>query len=109
MNNFEQQLKDAGYMKFNSGVYSALYGYEKKVRDEIGIKYAIHFFKYNIFQQNGFGEDKDVFDVKLQFQMSISVMNITLFSFAKNKTLEDIEEYIDELWEKLEAHYYEKY
>lgn len=103
------ELAQKGYKKFDDKLYKSLESWQKKVKDETGVKYFITFLVYNHYQQIGHGPNEDRWEVKLQFSLPISTMNITLFSFNKNKSIDDIETYIDDLFILLGAEYYEEY
>jgi len=107
LNKLEQELISSNYSKGEDILNSALCMYQKKFKDDVGIKYFINVLKYNTFQQLKLGEDKIKWEINLQFQLSISTININLFSFVKEKSLKEIETYVEGLWNKLDAHYYE--
>jgi hypothetical protein len=99
----EKELISKGYNKSEALNSTALNLFQRKIKDYIGVKYFISIYQYQ--------SDNNPFkiEVKLQFESSLSTINITLFSFIDNKSIEELEEYIDELWERLEGHYYEKF
>lgn len=101
-----KQLKNAEYCLYDDTLYNSERLYQKRVSDEQGIKYFINFYQYNKEKTNKV--TNITWKVKLQFQLSISTMSITLFTFKDNSDLSEIEQFIDDLWERLEAHYYEK-
>jgi len=107
LNKLEQELISANYLKSEDIFGTALCIYQKKIKNDVGTKYNIDVLKYNTFEQTGEGEDKIKWEISLQFQLSISTIDITLFSFVKEQSLKEVERYVNSLWHRLDAHYYE--
>lgn len=72
--------------------------YQKKVTDGKGIKYFINVYEYT--------ETND-FEIELQFIVNKFTINITIFNFDKEMTLEDIEKEIEKIWINNGSPYYE--
>jgi hypothetical protein len=103
----EEQLVRSGYVHYDDTLYNSAGNYQKIVCDDVGIKYTIDFFKYEWDNRKG-NVIACTWEVRTSFILSISKMDCMFSQFTDNSPLITIEEFIDGLWERLEAHYYEK-
>lgn len=133
-NEFELQLKEAGYKWFKDNWKNSIRGFQKRFTDEKGTKYFITGYHYNHKKQlNRYDlEDKDSYSFDVQFQINkykdfytdengnkqpIYGKSQTIdlhFSadFLPNKwrpvtTLKEVEEFYEKAWVDMNADYYE--
>jgi hypothetical protein len=120
-NEFELQLKEAGYKWFKDNWKRSKRGFQKKFKDKKGIKYFITGYHYNFkeeFPEQVHDEpphDKYSFDVQFTTGKEKKYHTIDLhFSadFLPNKwrpvtTLKEVEEFYEKAWKNMEADYYE--
>ena len=87
----EEVLLKNNYKEYNVPVINfADKFYQKKVADDKGVKYFINFLYY---------KDVDSYECEVQFELKkFCYMNINLFGFDYDTTLEAIELKIDNLW-----------
>lgn len=76
--------------------------YQKRFRNDKGqTMYFITIYEYQ-------HEVEPNYEVELQFEQNNYVMNITLFAFENNMTLQDIEREVYAIWHGLNCKYYEE-
>lgn len=97
----DKLLEDRGYKVYDAFSLCADCLFQKRVKDDIGTKYFINIYKYNI-------RDVARYEVRVQCEKLEYTIEFTLFSFHKDITIEEIEKEIENIWNKLELTYYEE-
>ena len=92
-----------GYRRYNQPETEPTL-YQKKVVDKKGIKYFINCHHY-IFPERS--PIKDSWEFKLQIESTHGIINTTLFN--TDKTINQIEVFIEETWEHYGSIYYDKF
>jgi hypothetical protein len=107
-----EKLKAAGYVQFSMGVSGyALFLMDKRIEDEVGIKYSIHIDvfpaypnqepgTYNFRPQAQFNGMKDLSD-----RATANMIYLT----DKDTTIEDVEKFFEEAWVFMGCPYYERF
>lgn len=75
--------------------------YQKCIKDGVGKKYYIAINEYEL--SNGMGYD---FEFRIEFEKFST--KITLYAF-ENIIIKEIEDFMEEFWQKLDGKYYEYY
>lgn len=97
----DEILLENGYKKYKDNLYSADCLFQKRIRNEKGqTKYFINIHKY-------IHNDKNVYEVDLQFEKDKYTMNILLFAIDSTMTLEEIENEVYAIWYGLDCKYYD--
>lgn len=100
----EKLLLENGYKEYkpNKIFYpSASKHFQKRVRNDKGhTKYFINIYKY-------IHNDKNVYEVDLQFEKQQYAMDIQLFGLNEKMTLEEIEKEVYKIWYDLDCKYYD--
>lgn len=114
-NNFEIELKKAGYKIFKDNWKNSLRGFQKRFVDDIGIKYFLTGYHYNFGKQipNQNLPDIDTYSFDTQFTIKDGkTINIDFhMDFLKNpySNLKEMEEFFENTWKNMNANYYELY
>ena len=133
-NEFELQLKEAGYRWFKDNWKNSIRGFQKKFTDKKGTKYFITGYHYNHKKQLNRHELEDKDDYMFDVQFSINkydefkeddlngkqpiygksqTVDLTFSAdFLPNKwrpvtTLKEVEEFYEKAWKDMKADYYE--
>lgn len=97
-------LLENGYKEWEPNIFheTASLMYQKRFRNEKGqTMYFITIYEYE-------HEVEPNYEVELQFEQNNYVMNITLFAFKDNMTLQDIESTVYKIWYVFDCKYYEE-
>lgn len=108
-NEFERSLLDSGYKIFSQNINSAIRGFQKRITDEIGVKYFITIYHYNHAEQLG-REDipkGDTYTAETQFYFGEATSHLSYW--GKDIALEDIENFFESFWKSMNPDYYEKF
>src|SRR5690606_21186391 len=118
-NEFELQLKEAGYKWFKDNWKNSLRAFQKKFTDEKGTKYFITGYHWNFGKQlNRTGiEDRDQYSFDVQFNIDKKGKYQTIDiiysgDFLPNEyrpvtTLKEVEDFYEKIWKDMNADYYE--
>ena len=106
----ETILENSGYKRYNDNFRNAYCIYQKRIRDEKGIKYHITYCLYRDY----FGKNHELdYEIDLRFEDKDCAFELLLFAFKdENLTEEKVkyyEEKIDEIWTKMNVEYYEEH
>jgi hypothetical protein len=121
-NSFEQLLIDSGYKIYPDFLYNSIRLFEKKVVDNIGIKYNIHVYHYNFskkYPEQVNIPPGDSYAFKCQFQTGScdddsSVINIERSNNNKKTishpgvVLRESEDFFEKMFSCFSFEYYEK-
>ena len=106
-----KDFTDSGYKQFpSSGLNNSDFGLQKLIGDEFGKRYYItvwvydwaKYEKYNLPYRISFAPD-----VQLRLENGTNVDVLMLLN--QDSTIEDIESFYNDMWEKFNCHYYERY
>lgn len=117
-NEFEQEVVDNGYKWFTDNWNHSIRGFQKRVSDDLGVKYFITGYHYNhaiSFPDKVPYKDSYMFDVQFRINKEGKDQCIDVrFSaeFVLNKqeivtTLNEVEEFYEKTWNDMKADYYE--
>ena len=97
----EKVLINAGYKETPVPVVEQYANrfFQKKIKDEKGIKYFIDVYEYEI-------SDEYNYEFKLVTQKDKFWVRTTIYSI-ENMTLEEIEKEIEDIWKKCKFNYYQ--
>ena len=106
-----KDFTDSGYKQFpNSGLNNSDFGLQKLISDEFGKRYYITVWAYDWEKYPQYNrQHKMTFapDVQLQLQNGMNFGVEMLLN--SDSTVEDIESFYNEMWEKFNCQYYESY
>lgn len=119
-NYFEKLLVDNGYKIFEHSYNNSLRGFQKRMVDDIGIRYFISIYHYNHGRQIPNCDDySDHYTFDVQFTLGENGKESTINfefngDFIHNEyrqpiTLKEAEEHIYKVWKTMNYEYYEKY
>jgi len=118
-NTFEQKMVDNGYNIFKSSFKTAIRGFQKKIKDDKGIKYFITIWHYNHAEQLQRDDilqgDSYTADSQFRFNKTIkdATCNIEYWGevlpneYWEVITLKDIEDFFEDFFNKMKPDYYE--
>lgn len=87
----DELLLNNGYKFYPDDIYGMLF--QKRIKDENGLtKYHINIYRYDTTGR---------YEVKVQFEKSFYFVNMTLFGFEDDATLEVIEKEVEHIWSTL--------
>ena len=109
----DKDIEKAGYKRFD---YLPLFHegattfWQKRIVDDIGKKYFIDVYRYD-FPEHPYTGDKipTSYEFSMQFCKDGDALNVELLSSWNDKSIEEIEAFIEEMWTKLNLDYYEKW
>jgi hypothetical protein len=103
-----EQLLAAGYRRFHDPTEQAhmresyLGSYGKQIRDERGIKYALHFSHTRI---RATGYDSEGMTASTQFRRGVLAFNVHMLNDVQ--TLAEVEAFFEEMFRAMKVDYYE--
>lgn len=99
-------FKEVGHMSDNRGFFGL---YQKCIKDNVGKKYFINVYHWNLGKVIPHAEDRDSFEVDLGFDLpNDDYVSLKLHS-RKSHTIEFIEQWSEDTWRNLFGLYYETY
>ena len=118
-NTFEQEMVDNGYKIFTSSFKKAIRGFQKKIKDDKGIKYFITIWHYNHAEQLQRDDilQKDSYTADCQFRFNKTIKDATCNveywgevlpnEYWEVITLKEIEDFFEDFFNKMKPDYYE--
>ena len=97
----DKLLLDNGYKKYKDNIGNADCFFQKKFEDEKGIMYFLDFYKYEC-------GNEDKYEVKLTTSQNKYDLEILMYSFDEEMTIEQIEREVYATWYGLGCDYYEE-
>lgn len=100
-------LKEAGYKRYEQKIRDASALWQKKIKDEKGIKYHIAFFEYDWSKISNGSMDVISFEPSVQFDVDEdSCVNVD-FLLSDHHTIEQIEQFYDKMFTMMNFPYSE--
>lgn len=102
-------LKKAGYTKYSK--FNDFTNFQKKIKDKEGIKYFIHCKYYTVLNNQ---ENLEFWDFSMQLETRYEAVNFNTVQWFNQsgkysrKTIKDVEDYFEWLWQQHNKPYYEK-
>jgi len=117
-NEFELQLKEAGYKWFKDNWKNSLRGFQKRIKDDMGTKYFITGYHWNFgksYPDKAKDEDQYSFDVQFRLDKNNKdiIIDVRLSAnflpnpHRKVTTLKEVEKFYEREWNNMKADYYE--
>lgn len=108
-NQFEQSLLDNGYKIFKENNKNAIRGFQKKITDNLGVRYFITIYHYNHREQLQISTAPigDSYTTESQFDFGEKTSNLSYW--GNNQNINDIEDFFYKFWSSMSPDYYEKY
>lgn len=97
-------LLENGYRKFNDNLYNAQALFQKKIKDEKGIKYFIDIYKYT-FNVNDYIPD---YEIRLVSETDNYAIDILIYATGNKMKVDEIEKEVERIWSVLDLNYYEE-
>lgn len=102
-----QTLQEAGFRKFITPDHRTLF--QKRVRDEKGTRYFIDVYEYD-WVSMGINHPTPVsYEAQVHLYKGVigeSLMRVTVMDENANRSVDALEEFIDRLWDRMDAGYY---
>jgi hypothetical protein len=116
-NSFEQSLIDAGYKFFPDTWKGSIRGFQRRITDEMGIRYFITGYHWNPGKKFDAAPDRDQYSFSVQFSVAGESKDKTIdinfnADFLPNEyrpvtELWEVESFFEEMWETIKPDYYE--